>query len=151
MNKTTASFTCTLKHHSLAGCRHHQMQVEQVQDAADCTDILNPLADIDSWVVKPWTLRVILLWSETSENCWGDFLKLHVHDFFVACAGFLLFLLSVKSMYLNPKNSLIFFSRAVFFTTSRVFPTYRCCLWHVHILRSHAITTAVGFFPLLCN
>ena len=50
---TTASLTCTLKHHSLAGCRHHQMQVEQVQDAADCTDILNPLADIDSWVVKP--------------------------------------------------------------------------------------------------
>ena len=84
---TTASLTCTLKHHSLAGCRHHQMLVP-VQNAADCTDFWTRWPTLTAWCLMPCTRRVILLWSETSVNCWGNFLKLHVHDFFVGCAGF---------------------------------------------------------------
>ena len=87
---TTASLTCTLKHHSLAGCRHHQMLVP-VQNAADCTDFWTRWPTLTAWCLMPCTRRVILLWSETSVNCWGNFLKLHVPVrvwFFVGCAGF---------------------------------------------------------------
>ena len=42
------------------------MQVEQVQDAADCTDILNPLADIDSLVLNAMNMKghIVVEWDE---------------------------------------------------------------------------------------